>query len=41
MLTQKLYEAIKRFQSYFPREAVYVDEIVTVNLDLFFRVRFF
>ena len=35
MLTQALYEAIKRFQSEFPREVVYVEKEVTVDLDFF------
>ena len=35
MLTQTLYEAIKRFQSHFPREVVYVEKEVTVDLDFF------
>ena len=30
MFTQTLYEAIKRFQSHFPREVVYVEKAVTV-----------
>ena len=39
MFTQTLYEAIKRFQSHFPREVVYVEKDVTVDLDSF-RVKF-
>ena len=35
MFTQTLYEEIKRFQSHFPREVVYVEKEVTVNLDFF------
>ena len=35
MLTQALYEAIKRFQSHFLREVVYVEKEVTVDLDFF------
>ena len=35
MFTQALYEAIKRFQSHFPREVVYVEKEVTVDLDFF------
>ena len=40
MFTHTLYEAIKRFQSHFPREDVYAENTVTVDLD-FFRVKFF
>ena len=36
MFTQTLYEAIKRFQFHFPREVVYVEKEVTVDLDLDF-----
>ena len=35
MFTQTFYEAIKRFQSHFPREVVYVEKAVTVDLDSF------
>ena len=35
MFTQTLYEAIKRFQFHFPREIVYVEKEVTVDLDFF------
>ena len=35
MFTQALYEAIKRFQSHFPREVVYIEKEVTVDLDFF------
>ena len=35
MFTQTLYEAKKRFQSHFPREVVYVERDVTVDLDFF------
>ena len=35
MFTQALYEAIKRFQSHFPREVVYVEKAVTVDLGFF------
>ena len=35
MFTQALYEAIKRFQYHFPREVVYVEKDVTVDLDFF------
>ena len=33
MFTQTLYEAIIRFQSYFPREVVYEEKAVTIYLD--------
>ena len=33
MFTQALYEVIKRFQSHFRREVVYVEKDVTENLD--------
>ena len=35
MFTQTLYEAIKRFQSHFSREVVYVEKDVTLDLDFF------
>ena len=35
MFTQTLYETIKRFQSHFPREVVYVEKDQTVDLDFF------
>ena len=35
MFTQALYEAMKRFQSHFPLEVVYVEKEVTVDLDFF------
>ena len=35
MFTQILCEAIKRFQSHFPREVVYVEKDVTVDLNFF------
>ena len=35
MFTQALYQAIKRIQSHFSREVVYVEKEVTVDLDFF------
>ena len=35
MFTQVPYEAIKRFQSHFLREVVYIQKEVTVDLDFF------
>ena len=35
MFTQALYEAIKRYQSHFLREVVFVKKEVTVDLDFF------
>ena len=35
MFTQALCEAIKRFQSHFPKDVIYVEKEVTVDLDFF------
>ena len=41
MFTQALYEAIKRFQSHFSREVVYVKKDVNVDFWFFGSIKYF